>query len=402
MFLIAGPDLEFRQLLQVLCWIVLSVSVFVILLTVLLHYRKKRSGAEHPAGEEDALPDDTAEQMGFTRGDGEYVLFDHSPLIREYKNKLCYHHARYSALSRDFEELKSKYDANCEELKTHANNLQAIQEREELSASLRSTQQELADLTAIYESGRQDLLQRIAEETDKNRELDEKNKSLVEDLDRLAGERMEPVIPVESVEILSLKEKLGELDCLKDLLQEKNTQVEFLQSQLEQRIRNFHQVDQQLAQVKNDLEESRQSESSLRHTMNQWEIELQQKNEWAAGLQHALDEKQDEVSQKGQLLESLQERISALEAELGESAKRNEELMAQLNRNESSIGSLEDLLGAERGKCQLMEKKLESRTIALRHLHDEISSLMKEEQVQAAVLSMRPEYRVEQKEAVLH
>ena len=111
MLLATGPSFEFVKLIQILCWILLPLGAAAILLTVILHYlNKRKANRMAPVSEEEFLKA-SPELLGYTNGDGQYVFFDQSAVLAEYKKKLLYYHARYSALRNDFEKLELKYHA---------------------------------------------------------------------------------------------------------------------------------------------------------------------------------------------------------------------------------------------------------------------------------------------------
>src|SRR5258706_16432460 len=104
MLLVTGPAPEFIKFIQILCWIVIPVLAFIVLVTAFFHYRKKRKEWDDDSdksSKEDMLMQASPEQVGYTNGDGKYILFDHSNLVREYKSRLTYNHARVTALERD-------------------------------------------------------------------------------------------------------------------------------------------------------------------------------------------------------------------------------------------------------------------------------------------------------------
>ena len=111
MLLATGPSFEFVRLIQILCWILLPVAAAAILLTVILHYRQKRKDSRLDSGSEEEFLKASPELLGYTNGDGEYIFFDQSSVLAEYKKKLMYYHARYTALRHDFDKLELKYDA---------------------------------------------------------------------------------------------------------------------------------------------------------------------------------------------------------------------------------------------------------------------------------------------------
>ncbi|HEV7781753.1 MAG TPA: hypothetical protein VGO58_10845 [Chitinophagaceae bacterium] len=105
MLIVIGPAGPLAVFLQVLCWIILPVLLLVFLFTILHHYARKRKNATTPLQKEDL----TRLALDGNSGEGAYLFFDHTGLIRDYRNKLSYSHARYAALKKDFEKLEKRY-----------------------------------------------------------------------------------------------------------------------------------------------------------------------------------------------------------------------------------------------------------------------------------------------------
>jgi len=89
----------------------LPIGAAAIFLTVFFHYWNKRKARRINGVSEEEFLKASPELLGYTNGDGEYVLFDQSSVLAEYKRKLLYYHARYTALRHDFEKLELKYNA---------------------------------------------------------------------------------------------------------------------------------------------------------------------------------------------------------------------------------------------------------------------------------------------------
>lgn len=106
MFLATGSSFDFMQFLQILCWILFPAMAVAAVLTIFFHYRKKRI-SEPEAGTIGGSP----EIIGYTRGDGEFICFDHSALINDYKKRLTYAHAKITALQKDLGKTHQRYDA---------------------------------------------------------------------------------------------------------------------------------------------------------------------------------------------------------------------------------------------------------------------------------------------------
>lgn len=105
MFLAAGSVSEFLKVVQIVCWIALPVFAVIIALIVYQHYRKVRKNRE-----EALLPGDlpTPAAMAQLNKEADFILFDHTGLVDQYRHKLCHSQARYAALQQKFASLQVK------------------------------------------------------------------------------------------------------------------------------------------------------------------------------------------------------------------------------------------------------------------------------------------------------
>ncbi len=105
MFLAAGSVSEFLKVVQIVCWIALPVFAVIIALIVYQHYRKVRKNRE-----EALLPGDlpTPAAMAQLNKEADFILFDHTGLVDQYRHKLCHSEARYAALQQKFASLQVK------------------------------------------------------------------------------------------------------------------------------------------------------------------------------------------------------------------------------------------------------------------------------------------------------
>jgi hypothetical protein len=109
MLLATGSSFDLFQFIRILSWILLPLFTVASLLTIYFHYRNKKRDRETLARLDEAFLHASPELLGYTRGDGEYIFFDHSPAIREYKKRLASNHAKYTALQHDYEKLSAKF-----------------------------------------------------------------------------------------------------------------------------------------------------------------------------------------------------------------------------------------------------------------------------------------------------
>src|SRR5258705_6113106 len=106
----SGSVTELLQFfINVFAWLILPVLSITAGLTIILHYRekKKRKKDLPDQGEMNFLL--KAEQSIHKKDQGDYIIFDHTDLIQEYKHRQAYSHARCLVLQQDLSELRSKH-----------------------------------------------------------------------------------------------------------------------------------------------------------------------------------------------------------------------------------------------------------------------------------------------------
>ena len=220
MCLAVWPLTGFSGLLQILLLIVSAFLVTAFMITVVLHYRRRKKEPE-PADVEQivAASPETAQY----KIEDEYILFDHSGLIREYKAKLIKNHARYMALKQDFEQLEEKYNAVLQTANSPLQNFKPD-----------IMEQTVANSTTVEASQRNELQDRLEKLNEAYQSLNNEKNILTEQLALacLGEEEKLAILGKWKEELKQAKNKLAEQECMKDLLDEKKSQVEFLQQQL--------------------------------------------------------------------------------------------------------------------------------------------------------------------------
>ncbi|HEX5652996.1 MAG TPA: hypothetical protein VFX58_07980, partial [Chitinophagaceae bacterium] len=212
MLLAIGPLTGFTGLLQILLWIVVGFLAVAFIITVFMHYRTKKQ-----APETDTLAKLVAanpESSGYKIDDKEYVFFDHSGLIREYKTKLVNNHARYTALKQDFEKLEDKYNSL---LLNQAKDFPQINNMEMEQSNLPGAP------ALLWENEKNEWLKKEQELNLRLQRLEMENNILQEKLVlSTAGEEDRVKLVDEwKAENILLKSKLAEKEFSQDLVEEK-------------------------------------------------------------------------------------------------------------------------------------------------------------------------------------
>lgn len=347
MLLATGLLLEFARFLQIISWIILPVLVLAVLITVFLHYRKKRKETTEGEAPENFIlrsPEDIRTNLP----GGVHVLFDHTGLIRQYQQRLSYNQARYTALKQDFEKLAIKYSAATGQGKVPVINHKTYL----MQHSIEQMQTAIDLLTEQHAAEKKQLLAKV------------------EELQRLAEER--------EMENDILKKQLNRSpedennECLKDLLEEKRAQVIFLQGQVDQRIRSYHEAERQHHETKSELKQVRKTEQGLVTELEAVRNELQGRRDKIDQLLEELSEKDRQLAEKQNLFASREDQVTYLSNVLQELTTQNENLNAALADNQDLVAILREQLLDERSRKELTEEKLETNRQMLRKLHKTI------------------------------
>lgn len=402
MLLAIGPSVEFIKFLQVLGWIVLPVSVIALVITVIVHYRKKRSGMITSADEEQKLIQSSPELLGYTKGDGEYVFFDHSSLIKEYKKSLSFNLARYTALKHDFEKLQSKYsDISSYAIKKFSHNKTKNMENT-YDHLPRPLQDEIASLSATYKIEKEELRSKLEQVTQSIGILEAENQTLQDQLNMQTATEDEKssILKRWKEENTQLREKLAEQQYLNDVIDEKKAQIEFLQNQLENRIKTTHQLEQQSVKSFTELEEERVQHVKTLQLVDSLKNELLQKQEETDKLQFVLCGKEEELSGRQQQLNTKQDHITWLENVLQETKQHSEIVHASSMDDKNLIASLQEQFAGEQSRVQYLEQKLSANRQLMQRLHKDLSSFVEEENGQPPVITLRSDYLSRENEEI--
>lgn len=345
-----GSVIELFQFAQILCWIILPLLIITASVTTYLHYRKKKKNLVESSLIETGNPDTFSQLVGA----GDYIFFDHSKLISDYKRKITSNQARYTALQQDFSRLMSKYSALAiftNQKLDHHKNSSMENYRDQLPQYI---QEEINLLVQDHAAEKKEMNSRLEQMGRSYKSLEEENESLLQQLQAEHGNEGErdTIISKWKDENSQLKEKIAEQDYLKDILEEKKAQIVFLQNQLEQRIVQNHQSDIQRNQLATQIED------------------LKQIREGELG--------------------AMQLRISSLTEELDQCQTELADKKDRLQSTELSLAQSEELWKTARTNCEMLEERLLANRQTLRRLYSEFASCMETEEV--PVIQLRPEY----------
>lgn len=389
MLLATGSAFDFIQFIQILCWIILPVFLLATLLTVFLHYRKKKLARTDAPHSDETFLHASPELLGYTKGDGEYVFFDHSSVINEYKRRLTFNHAKYTALQHDLEQLETRYAVLAQHASLIINPKNTDMENLHDNTA-QSLEKEIDKKAAQYAAEKKELNNRFEYLSKSYQSLEKEHEALMEKISRdgVTDEDRLNIIDRWKEENHKLKEKVAGQAYLKTVLEEKQVQIEFLQNQLEQRIKANHQSEHERERLKTDLEESKLSNESAAQQLAALKDELAHTRKENDKLQMIVAEKEGLLHERQQLLASKLDHITWLENTLHETKEQNELLNASAADGKDVIAVLQEQLADEQNHAQALEQRLAAKKQVMQRLYKDFSAVMSDDQEASPVIDL--------------
>ncbi|MBC7947215.1 MAG: hypothetical protein H7Y42_04995 [Chitinophagaceae bacterium] len=322
-----GLFIEFARFIKIIFWIIIPVFFIAMVVVALLHRRKKIKAGSTATDQGESILASIDDP-----GHGAYLLFDHSGLVRKYRNKLFYNQARYIALRHDYQKLEAKLAS--------LSTIQLVASPEN-NTTMENQAQQTMILSADVASENRELADRLDQLTRAYQSLEEENDALAEQirLQTATDEEKASVVSRWREENVLLKTKAAEQEYLQDIVDEKKRQIDFLQQQLEQRIRVHHSSEQQLSSI--------QSELHLKY---------------------------EQILQREQSVATVEGRLIILANELRDLREQNEMLNAALADSREVTATLEHQVLHEQSRAELAEQRLASNRQMLLRLYREFSS----------------------------
>jgi chromosome segregation ATPase len=384
MILAAEPSFDFLRFIQIVTWIILPVFISAVMLTLFFHYRKKKKTRTLYDDAENEFVLATPEQFSHSKAEGEYIIFDHSGLIREYKSRMFYNHARYRALRNDYAALEARYASLSDDQPILLPNKKKIYMKNH-------NDEMLADDNAIEKKELSDKLEQI---TRSYQRLEEENRFLQEQisLETAGDDEKDKILTRWKEENIKLRNKVSEQDYIEEVLEEKKAQIVFLQQQLEQRIKNQHRADQQNQQAKLEMQDAQDQRQAVQAEFETMKNELQQKEDKADNITSALREKEERLSEIQQQLKSKLDHITYLENSLSELKDQNALLHAESADERDQVNALKQILEDERSQQQVTEQKLLNNRQQMQRIYKELALCLNEEQPSSPIVPLRTSY----------
>jgi chromosome segregation ATPase len=350
----------FTKFLQIFLWISLPAIFIAMLITTIMHYKNKKR-KKITASENDADHDNTPLQGLSDKGN-------------DIVHQLYYSNAKCIALRKDFETLEEKYATLLTSFNTISGNSKN-DSMENLQKELQQTlQEQINNIQQQHKAEKDELQAQVDELNEILLNLRDENISLQQQLDIHSTDdtKVSAVINKWEDEKYEMKRRLGEQEYLRDVLDEKKYYIDFLQKQLEQRIKNHHLVEQQFRdlgikflEVKEALEKKEQNDEEFNSALNTKDKEIN-------SLQEIILAKTDHTTQLENSLANIEEERS--------------KLVADLEGKEQKIKSLKEQLENYNEMKSQMEDKLEKNQQVFKGFHRKLSDILDSNSASPVVL----------------
>jgi chromosome segregation ATPase len=157
----------------------------------------------------------------------------------------------------------------------------------------------------------------------------------------------------------TLKDKLYEQEYLPDVLEEKKLQIDFLQTQLEQRIKNYHNLEQQATHTVGQLQQLQTAisgyEEQVKGLTGELQSQQQQAAEWGSALEHSRKEEQ----QQQEVIRTKTGQIEQLEWKVQDLQQQQGVLQSEMADQQDTVRGLRERLTDEQQKAAVLEARLE-------------------------------------------
>lgn len=377
----------FVQFLQIFFWISIPAFLIGMLITLVTHYRNKKKRQNES-------------EQPFVFGDpGPYAGYDDASLIplslqsnhkeaKRIMNYLSFNNARYIAIQKDFKVLTEKYQL----LQKNMNKNFETKNNDTMETihtdMQQQSHQQIDSLYQQHQLEKKELLAELDQLTRSFENLEKDNNSLRDQLNVYCenGTGFTSMLQKWDEERSELKNRIGEQEYLKEVLDEKRQQISFLQQQLEQRIKSHHLVEQQFRELGIKLMEANEK----------LEIREQSGKEFQAEVH----EKENEINFLKEVLQSTNDNVVQLEATIKDLKERDLKFAEELNEKNELINGLQAQLTESNDAKIKLDEKLERSQTFFKGFHRKLSDILQEENPESPVIIMKPVFKQEGAEGV--
>ncbi|MGN6419167.1 MAG: hypothetical protein ACTHMC_16835 [Pseudobacter sp.] len=428
---------EFKQFLQIVLWIAVPLTVIAVGMTIYLHYRRRKklpdndvshpldtsgwklamAGSSDPSDPVPAAPQVLPDWLASSNPENTTLLKKYEAEVRKYREDYAILKEDYKDLEYKYEDLRNKaYNGkqhqsenekplteaerdklqqqvrDAEQAVVHAKaeieKLQTCfsQQVEEMGSQHREEKEQLVNELAALRAAHEQLQQHFAALEQSSANPDKNNEKPVIaaaesngiDLQRIAV--LEELLAKAEEENNQLKNRVNEGEYLQDLASEKKLQVEFLQQQLDQRIKTFHQLERKADEAATHLREMKDKSEKFEYRIQVLSEELAEKKQEAAKIHEEATEwqataliSQQEQQLQQQKIEEKTLQVNQLESSLRDMQEEHATLRTDIDARQQTMETLKADLQKEQQKAKELESKLELSSNLLVRIYSELA-----------------------------
>lgn len=344
MFLLFATLQEFTLFLQIVLWIAVPVTIIALLITTILHYRRKKKNRDtilpYPEHGNDLSVPLTGDEVPdwLASANPENIS-----LLKKYEREIRYFKEKNHAQEEDFRRLEEKYETL-------------------LSKAYRGDKTGNENIVADLQKETREYKQKIVE----------LQKALEQAKETAEHDQKEPVTKEIQSENNSENTPTAEQDYLRDMVEEEKQHISFLQQQLEQRIRSYHEMEHQLRSLSEEMIKKDQLLTEKEEQLTTAEQVIEAKNMETEQHLKKIEGYLNEIRLKEETIDSKTASILQLEKSLEELQNHHNQSLHLLNSSNNTVTELHDQLAQQTNKTAELEEKLERANRFLGKLHDEI------------------------------
>jgi DNA repair exonuclease SbcCD ATPase subunit len=366
---------EFTLFLKIVLWIAVPLTVIALTIATILHYRRKRirGNAVDPDPVEQlsesglmALHSDAEARPSAT--DTETLNAEAVPdwlasadpanksLLKKYEHEIRYFREKNHSLEEDFRRLEDKYETL------------------------------MAKAYRGDKPGNEQILTELRNENrDYKKQIDQLRQQLEELKTNPPADKHESPYMTGSSAVSPEQDAAApaEQNYLRDLVEEEKLHISFLQQQLDQRIRSFHEMEHQLNEAVANLEKAHTDLSETRDQLSTAEEMIEAKNMETEQQRKIIEGYLDQIRQRDETIGAKTEYITHLEKSIAELQAHHNHSLHLLNATSNEVSELNDQLSARSEQILDLQTRLEENNRFLARLKEQIvTAIDNEETVQ--------------------
>ncbi len=193
-------------------------------------------------------------------------------------------------------------------------------------------------------------------------------------------------------ELQSNRSNSPDVNYLQDLLREKSLHIDFLQNQLDHRIRSFHQVEQQVYDLQHSINLHKEELKQRIEKEKDFHLSIQQKEENLQQLQMQFGQ---HVEEREQLLKShseTQNRLNEWEQSALEWNRQRELLQQEVEQHKNLLDELHPQLEKTLEQVRFLEDTIERKQSLLSNLHQQLKLAIEADEANKKIQEAIEEY----------